>query len=156
MKENERTKKENERTKKKLRKMKEHERKMKEQRRKMKEQRKKMKEKEGKWKNMKEHERKWNAQRETTLRPPLRRRCAMGEQLTPIRNWGGRGYGTITALHHSHSSGWSQAYLQSAPSNSLAYQLLCLLRCFASSICPLHLFTSSPPLPPLLPRWSPK
>ena len=29
-----------------------------------------------------------NAQRETTLRPPLRRRCTMGEPLTPIRNCG--------------------------------------------------------------------
>ena len=33
---------------------------------------------------------KWkNAKRETTLRPPLRRRCAMEEPLTPIRNCGG-------------------------------------------------------------------
>ena len=42
---------------------------------------------------MKENTKMKNAQRETTLRPPLRLRCAMVEPLTPIRNcWG---YGKI-------------------------------------------------------------
>ena len=41
-----------------------------------------------------------NAQRETTLRPPLRRRCAMVEPLTPIRNCGGtvKNHGARTSL----------------------------------------------------------
>ena len=38
-----------------------------------------------------------HAQRETTLPPPLRRRCAMGELLIPIRCCGG--YGTSVVLH---------------------------------------------------------
>ena len=38
-----------------------------------------------------------NAQRETTLRPPLRWRRAMGEPLTSILNC--EGYGTATAMH---------------------------------------------------------
>ena len=54
-------------------------------------------EKRKKWKNEKIE--KWknaffkmNAQRETTLRPPLRRRCALGElSPSPIRDCGGYG-----------------------------------------------------------------
>ena len=33
-----------------------------------------------------------NTQRETTLRLPLRRRCPMGDPLTPIRNLGVTGF----------------------------------------------------------------
>ena len=63
-----------------------------------------------KLKNMK------NAQRETTLRPPLRRRCAMENPLTPIRNCGGYGidvtrtsdphwmYGTLMEIENESST----------------------------------------------------
>ena len=44
-----------------------------------------------------------HAQRETTLRPPLRLRCAMEEPLTPIRNCGGYGKGYHLLLLPCHS-----------------------------------------------------
>ena len=52
------------------------------------------KEKHGKMENEKNGKMK-NVQRVTTLRRPLRRRCAMEEPLTPLRNCGG--YGGISS-----------------------------------------------------------
>ena len=54
--------------------------------------------KNGKMEKLKKCNNEKNAQRVTTLRPPLRRRCAMGELLTPIRNC--RGYGTFFVVQH--------------------------------------------------------
>ena len=47
-----------------------------------------------------------NAQRETTLRPPLRRRCAMVELLTPLRDCGGCGISISNVSQRPLSQKW--------------------------------------------------